>query len=88
MAMSDEQRDHLILEMNDLIIKLQGKQLDLYEELADHRKYHTENEHRWGIVKLIRKRPFWSLLVAFLLGGLVFDVITMDQIIRFIEAIK
>lgn len=84
--MNNEERDHFILKMNDLIIELQSKQLDLYEEFNDHRKYHEESEWKWGIIKLVRKYPHRSLGIAFLLGGLVFDLISFDQVVELIKA--
>ena len=40
----------------------------LLNKILDHQDYHKRNEHRWGLIRIMRNHPFKTILFGILMG--------------------
>jgi len=62
-------------------------QLILQDKLIEHLNYHTNNEAKWGIVKIMRDHPFKTLLTGIGIGVSMFGLMNANNIITFFARI-
>jgi hypothetical protein len=55
---------HIVQSMGDIQRQLCELQSSIAQQLAEHVKYHHENEHRWGAIKWCSMHPFRLAAIA------------------------
>lgn len=80
-------RSSLLRDLRKLERRLNEKQEEILRQLTEHLTYHIENEHKWGIVKLIRKHPGKAIAAAGILGKVLGQYIDLKQLVDLIQKI-
>lgn len=66
--MNREAIEKFVMELRDFQKDLERKQLSMFKKLVEHLEYHTKNEAKWGLVKIIRDHPFRAIFAGFSVG--------------------
>jgi hypothetical protein len=51
----------------EIITKLDNHHSEIQEQFKNHKEYHKENEHKWGMWALFKKKP----LIPLILGAII-----------------
>jgi ElaB/YqjD/DUF883 family membrane-anchored ribosome-binding protein len=55
-------------ELNELERRIDERINQLLKQLVNHLQYHTANESKWGLVKIMRDHPFKTMAMGIFTG--------------------
>ena len=53
----------------ELLDKFDGYHKDIQAQFTLHKEYHKDNEHKWGIWSLMKRKPGVAVLIGVIISG-------------------